>query len=198
MAHAMTLNRGGSTAAVSLIHPCPVSPMRSHSHPSPRSSTSYVSRRISLYKMTSLVSPDVSRQQCRILPARGSCSSIDLNSLCPLGSSLDNLLSYSLLLPSSTTDSLSLRNVPPFPTHAVPPLYLNAFEDLPRKRPADPKWTSDAVITIPTSPRLRNTMMEAICIDWWRVRNRISLCISSLTSRRRSRTYPAAHLPPVL
>ena len=147
--------------------------------------------------MTSLVSRDAPRQQGHLLPTPGSCSSIDLNSVLLGSGSLDNLLSYPLLLPSCTSGSLSLRDVPPFPAHAVPPLFLNAFEDLPRKRPVDPKWTSNAVITIPTSPRLRNTMMEAICIDWWRVRITCSLCFLSLISRGGSRTYLAAPLPPI-
>ncbi|KZT69255.1 hypothetical protein DAEQUDRAFT_765573 [Daedalea quercina L-15889] len=116
--------------------------------------------------MSGMVSTNVP-DQGRNLSTHGSSSSVYLTRS-PQSSSSEDLLSYSLILPSCTVDSLSLHNVPPFPSGAMPPLYLNAFDASSWCLPTDSTSTNGALITIPTRPRLRFTMMETICIDWWR------------------------------
>lgn len=107
----------------------------------------------------------------RILADSSSSESLDIKDILA-GYDCEYLPDLSLILPSISDETLSFDEVPPFPSDAKPPLYINVFDELPTEpQPQFNRFSTHerikATLAAPIGSRVRVMLMEPIRAEQW-------------------------------
>lgn len=107
----------------------------------------------------------------RILADSSSSESLDIKDILA-GYDCEYLPDLSLILPSISDETLSFDEVPPFPSDAKPPLYINVFDELPAEpQPQFNRFSTHerikATLAAPIGSRVRVMLMEPIRAEQW-------------------------------